>query len=135
MNSLKQLLSEEFLETTSTGGEIHKNPGILLFTNSRGIVLSNGDLYITSDPYMIHSSLMTKVNRIDSVGLDVRGDWHMYPRQYGVITVQQKGHEDNMYIGESNDMKKMDLDKEWILNVFKKAKEKNPHIDFIYKKI
>lgn len=144
MGRLVQLLKEEFVTSVQylpgKTWDLHKNPGSLhTFSNARGVIVSNGDLYVADvNPGMavIHSDIIKAINNVDNLGLEARGDWHVDPRMYGVITVQQHQVSDEMCIGESNKIEKFnDNTKNWILSVFKKAKEKNPNIEFLYEKI
>lgn len=140
MINIKKLLSEEFVDTFKTRNnklfELYKNPGSLHeFDSVRGIIVSNGDLYIGSglrDRGIIHSDIIRAINEYDSLGIDIKGNWHISPRNYGLISVQQRKSTNELWLGESNVFNKIELDQEWIINVFKKSKSKNQNITFVF---
>lgn len=85
--------------------KIYKNPKSLDFINkdARGIILTNGDLYLSEEPKPIHHEILEYLSYIGIIDKKYKDRFGWYsPQKEGFLAIQRIGLTNNFKIGESN---------------------------------
>lgn len=126
---------------------IIKNPANLdgVHIVSRGIIDSDGNLYVINDASLTHTEILDKLNELGLVKYVDRW-WKKVPSDF--VTVQRVLKKNAFHIGDSNDIVNPEVEKktrvEWkmppireakklFIPFFEKAKQKNPQYQFYTK--
>ena len=139
MKTYLQFINESFERFFKFDGkpiELHKNPISLKGFPSevRGLILGNGDLYVTGGDYYTEEILHENIIR--ALGLREKGSWRVNPKMNDMITVHRLDKTDKMYLGETYTMALFDEEIiKWMKETFELCHKKNPEIEFIYEKI
>ena len=133
-----EMISEEYLgdyyiNSINASYEVFRNPKSIkrLMSEIRGIVVENGDLYVIDDnDEVIHNELS---NWLHYQGYPVPEN--VYRNLNKAVPVQRYENTNKFYLGESIPTGSIPSHRENFENIFKKAKEKNPTINFILQNI
>ena len=122
------------------GWHLIKNPGSLdnFGADVRGVIDSNGDLYLENASYAIHHDILKILFDKGILRGVFSKNWsRKEPSENSFITVQRKGNTNMIGIGESNkliyDEAGWDRLKDEYARYMQKAKSKNSKIDFVNK--
>ena len=138
----KSLSSKEYETIHSENNwSLYKNPNSLnnLGENVRGVILSNGDLYIESvSGEKIHNDILKILFDKGIINEKPKKNWgRKIPQESGFLTVQRYKSSPYIAIGESNryiyDDDVYDKYKNYYQKYLDLAKTKNPNIKFINK--
>ena len=121
-----------------TQKEMHKN----IVPYARGIILSNGDLYVASlsdwDWYdFTHVEFLNKLLDMDVLDIEQPRDLDEYYRMenYNYLFVQRYNDTNNFKLSESYPIDTINNSEEYIQTFFDEAKEKNHLLHFDIEKI
>lgn len=121
--------------------KLFKNPPSIndVGENARGVILSNGDLYIESyGGEKIHNDILEILANKNILPVRPKKNWtRKLPQESGFLTVQRYKNSPYIAIGESNKLLYDENDYNKYINDYKtfinKAKSKNPGLNFIDK--
>jgi len=148
---VKQLFESQFDTLSISDGifYIYKNPTNKEFIerhkndeNNRGVIDSNGNLYIVTffpkthaifdNQTLLHDDLISHLQKKHNIFTNVNSeDGCKYQSQ--IILVQQESYTYNYYLSELYLVNQLKSSK--IQEILNKAKVKNPHLNFIKKRI
>jgi hypothetical protein len=113
-----------------------KNPTNLhnIRNNSRGVVLDNGDLYVETNPLVVHDTILDELIKIGII--KNKDDWYTKPpREIGFLTIQKHKYNNKWYLGTAYHFGMFKYTKKYYKQQFEffidKIK-KNIDINFIY---
>jgi len=145
LTSFKQGLNTYFIYLNPTSGELHSKEDSKY---NRGIIDAEGNLYMEAKWFektpsesheyyseLIHNHLLDRLQKEGKL-LNLRSDWWQAESssyKYALF-VQRAGNSFDFYLAESYESELL-LDKEVVESFFKKAKIKNPYLNFYFESI